>query len=250
MKRTEPLGDNIKIFVSDNHHFTTDTILLANFANAKKKDLCADLGTGCGTIPLLFCRQNAPFHIDAVDIQQEAIELLKDSIDMNSKNGIESVKNISPLLADIKDLDNILEKGKYTLITCNPPYTSDGAGIKPPKESKSTAHFETECTIDDICRISSKLLQFSGRLCLCQRPQRLSDIIMSLKKYNLEPKRLRLVQGRAQKPPKLFLLEARLGANPGFLTVDPTLIIEKDDGSFTDEMLKIYGKYKEGYKDE
>ena len=49
----EPLGCGMEIFVSDTHHFSTDTILLADFSKPSGKKLCADLGTGCGTIPLL-----------------------------------------------------------------------------------------------------------------------------------------------------------------------------------------------------
>ena len=45
MKEThlEPLGGGIEIFVSDSHHFSTDTILLADFSKPTGKKLCADL---------------------------------------------------------------------------------------------------------------------------------------------------------------------------------------------------------------
>ncbi|MGN0460758.1 MAG: methyltransferase, partial [Ruminococcus sp.] len=54
----EPLGKGIKIIVSDIHHFSTDTILLSNFACPKRKDRVIELGTGCGTIPLLMKKDN------------------------------------------------------------------------------------------------------------------------------------------------------------------------------------------------
>ena len=81
---------------------------------------------------------------------------------------------------------------------------------------------------------------------ICQRPERLTDVLSSLRAHELEPKRLRLVQGRADKAPKLFLCEAKRGAKPGYMDVLPTLIIEDKDG-FTEEMKQIYGVYKEGH---
>jgi tRNA1(Val) A37 N6-methylase TrmN6 len=50
----EPLGSGIEIYVSQSYHFSTDTILLADFSMPKNGKKCADLGTGCGTIPTLY----------------------------------------------------------------------------------------------------------------------------------------------------------------------------------------------------
>ncbi|MFQ7027209.1 MAG: hypothetical protein ACLRRA_09785 [Acutalibacteraceae bacterium] len=51
-ERWEPISSQYQIIVSKQHCFNTDTILLAHFASPRKKDFCADFGTGCGTIPL------------------------------------------------------------------------------------------------------------------------------------------------------------------------------------------------------
>lgn len=248
MKHTEPLGNGVRIFVSDRHHFTTDTILLADFAKAKRSDKAADLGTGCGTIPLLWTREDPPNQIAAVEIQDDATELLTESIALNTENGIERVSRITPIHADLRELKGKLSFGYYTLVTCNPPYKPEGTGLKNPDEGKTTARHETDCTIEDVCRAASQLLQFSGRFCLCLRPERLCDVTEALRKYDLEPKRLRFVQQRPDKAPKLFLLEARRGSKKGFLKVEPTLFIENDSGSFSEEMKEIYGTYKEGYE--
>lgn len=248
MKHTEPLGNGIEIFVSDRHHFTTDTILLADFARAKTSDKAADLGTGCGTIPLLWARENPPSEIAAVEIQQDAVELLEESLRLNTENSIESVCRITPVCRDLRDLRGALPFGYYTLVTCNPPYKPEGTGLKNPDEGKTTARHETDCTIEDVCKVASQLLQFSGRFCLCLRPERLCDVTEALRKYDLEPKRLRFVEQRRGKAPKLFLLEARRGSKKGFLKVEPTLFIEDEKGDFSQEMKEIYGSYKEGYE--
>ena len=57
-ERLEPLGKGIRVIVSDEHKFWTDTILLADFAKPKRKETACELGSGCGAIPLIWCRSD------------------------------------------------------------------------------------------------------------------------------------------------------------------------------------------------
>ena len=244
--RLEPLGRGIQAAVSDAHHFSTDTILLANFASAKNGERIVELGTGCGTIPLLMIRDTVPKSIHALDIQKEAIELLQNSIELNLQNGIENVGLITPLFGDIRDIKDLLPAGESDLVVCNPPYKLGGSGLTNPDDAKKIALHETECTLDDVCEAAKWLLRYGGRFVLCQRPERLTDVVSCMRDHGLEPKRLRMVQGRADKAPKLFLCEAKRGAKPGYMDVLPALIIEDENG-FTAEMRQIYGTYKDGH---
>lgn len=236
----EPLGGKIKIYVSDSYHFSTDTILLANFSQPKGRKKCADLGTGCGTIPLIWLKNNANLDVTAVEIQTDACELANKSVVYN-----EMEQNLTILNSDLKELKGKVEFGSFDLVACNPPYKLSGSGIQNPESSKSIARHETECTLDDICECASKLLQFGGRFCVCQRPERLADVMEAMRKFSIEPKVLRMVQQRKSKAPKLFLLEGRKNGNRGFMNVLPTLFIEDENGNFSDEMMEIYGDYKE-----
>lgn len=244
--RLEPLGNGVEVFVSDSHHFTTDTILLADFAQIKNGDRVVDLGAGCGTIPLLMIRNNSLKEIYALDIQEEAIDLLTESLRHNLEKGIENADVIHPVCGDIREIRDLLPAGAFDLVICNPPYKLSGSGVENPDDSKKTARHEVSCTLDDICEAAKWLLRFSGRFVLCQRPERLTDVLASMRAHDLEPKRLRMVQGRADKAPKLFLIEAKRGAKPGYMDVLPTLMIEDENG-FTPEMRAIYGTYKDGH---
>lgn len=248
--RLEPLGSGVEVFVTDAHHFSTDTILLANFASPKNGDRVVELGTGCGTIPLLLIRDCTPQSITAIDIQEEAIDLLNKSIAHNLEKGIERAGIIQPLIEDIRSIASrghtCLPAGESDLVICNPPYKLGGSGITNPDAAKVIARHETECTLDDICSAARRLLRFGGRFVMCQRPERLTDVLSTMRAYELEPKRLRMVQGRADKAPKLFLCEAKRGAKAGYMDVLPALMIEDENG-FTDEMKQIYGSYKEGH---
>ncbi|MGN0503903.1 MAG: tRNA1(Val) (adenine(37)-N6)-methyltransferase [Ruminococcus sp.] len=239
-ERLEPLGNGIEIIVSDKFCFTTDTILLANFAQHRKSDRVVDLCTGCGIIPLLLSRENSPREIHGVEIFAEGIDMMTRSVKYNSHT-----ENIFPLCSDLKELKGKLPFGYFSLVTCNPPYKLSGSGIKSRGDEELLARHEEMCTLEDVISVGSKLLQFSGRLCICQRPERLTDAMELMRKYDVEPKRLRLVQGKFSKAPKLFLLEGKRGSKPGFLNVMPALIVENEDGSFTEEMLNIYGSYRD-----
>ena len=105
--RIEPLGNGVEVFVSDRHHFTTDTVLLANFANAKNGEKIVELGTGCGTIPLLIIRDTTPDIIHAVEIQEEAIDLLRESVTHNTQNGIPNAALIDPIRGDIREIKTL-----------------------------------------------------------------------------------------------------------------------------------------------
>lgn len=241
-KRLEPLGNGLSIFVTDEHHFTTDTILLADFSRPRCGNRCVDLGTGCGTIPIIWCRELSNLSVTAVEIQKNAYDLACENV---TYNGLE--KKISVLNSDLKELKGKIEYGSVDLVVCNPPYKLSGSGIINSEATRKIARHETECTLDDICQAASNLLQFGGRLCICQRPERLADAMESMRRFNIEPKTLRLVQQRLSKSPKLFLLEGRRGGKRGFMNVMPTLFIENEKGDFSDEMIRIYGSYKKDF---
>ncbi len=241
-ENTEPLGNGVKIIVSNEHKFWTDTVLLANFAKPRRKDIACDLGSGCGAIPLIWSRDNVPKSVTAVELQTDACSMLSRSIELNNLS--EKIKVVN---SDLRELDGKVQMSSFDLVVCNPPYKATGTGIMNFNEAQKIARHEILCTTDDVTQAASRLLKYSGRLCMCQRPERLSDIIVSMRKHGIEPKRLRFVQQRHGKAPKLFLIEGKYGGKQGGLIIEPVLFIEKDGGELSDEMIQIYGAYKEDY---
>lgn len=238
----EPLGNGVQVIVSPQHHFGTDTILLAHFAAPRKNDRACELGTGCGAIPLLWCRSDSPSFVTAIDIQAEACDLLQRSIVLNHLE-----ERIHVLHSDWRELQGKVSWASYDLVVCNPPYKAVGTGIVNPEQAHRMARHEIGGTLENIIQTAAKLLNFAGRFCLCQRPERLNDVIVLMRQYGLEPKRLRLVQQHTTKAPKLFLIEGRRGGRPNGLVVEPTLLIESESGGLSREMIEIYGVYKEAY---
>lgn len=235
----QPLGRGVYIYTSRHHGFGTDAVLLADFSKPKPKDRIIDLGTGCGIIPFLMLRDNKNLECLGVDISLEATEIAELSA---KENGFNTFKAINSNLTDLKGK---IEFGKTNLITCNPPYKAPNAGITNPDKFDKTARHETECTLEDIIAVSAKLLQTTGRLCMCHRPERLAELFYLMRKYKIEPKRLRTVAKEVGEKPWLVLVEGRRCGNTG-LVIEDTLYIE-ENGDFSPEMKKIYGPYKEGH---
>lgn len=234
----ETLSPQVRAVSTKDHRFGTDAFLLAHFSQAKRRDIICDLGTGCGIIPLLLCRKEPPQRIYAVDIQQLAVRQLELAVELS---GLQS--RIVPMCVDLRRLssERLIPRESIDLVTCNPPYKADRCGLPSQTPSQLLARHEVACSIGDVCACASYLLKYGGRLSVCQRPERLADVMGAMREHALEPKRLRFVAKAPGEEPWLFLLEARKGGNP-FLRVMPELYVAgKTPGSFSDEMNRIYG---------
>ena len=209
----EQLAPDLSVCITRDHRFGTDAFLLSDFAAVRRKDLACDLGTGCGIIPLLWFRdrQQGPKMAYGVDIQPLAVEQLRFTIEQSDLG-----QRMQAVQADLSDLAALKEKlpfGSFDLVTCNPPY--------------------------NVCAAAAKLLQFGGRLCICQRPERLLDVLEAMRRHKIEPKRVRFVQKRGDTAPWLFLVEGRKGGNR-FLKVEAPLLIQDEQGDFSPELRRIY----------
>lgn len=235
----EILGNDVGVIVSKEHTFGTDAMLLAYFSGAKHSDIACDLGTGCGIIPLLWKRDGSCKTVYGVEIQQKGYCQFKRSIEMN---GLE--ESVFAVCSDLKDLKGKLPQGRFDLVSMNPPYKKENAGIKSEKENEKIARHETLCNLDDICAAAASLLKYGGRFCICIRPERSFEAMLSMKNHRLEPKRLRLVVSREGERPWLCLVEARLGGKSG-MSVENNFVVYEENCRYTEEMNGILKLYRE-----
>ena len=227
----------MSVFTSDVHTFGTDAVLLAHFAAPRLRTKAVELGTGCGIISLIWCRDNKCQTIDAVDIQKSACDLVTAAVEKHGLSDKLSVHN-----CDLNHLEGELFAGQYDLVVMNPPYKAKEDGLRCENIEVAIARHEIMCNTDDIVSVAARLLNTGGRLCMCQRPSRLCDLISSMRKFGIEPKKLCMVEQRAGDSPNLFLIEGKKGAKSGLIVQRP-LIIENDSGEFSDEIKEIYGEY-------
>lgn len=227
--RMEQLGDTLYLAVSSAHTFGSDAFLLARFAGEalRAKDMVADLGTGCGIIAFLLYKNRRPRAVWGVDIQPAAIRQFEASLRYSAERGEDFSDILRPLEADLTDLKGKLPFDTFDLVTCNPPYKAAGGGILSAESPHRLARHEIACTLDDVCAAAGKLLKTGGRLCICQRPERLADLICSMQAHQIEPKRIQAVAKDSSSAPWLILAEGKKGAKPS-LRLLPTLVFDKE----------------------
>lgn len=238
MEGPESLGGGVKIYVSRAHRFGTDGFLLSDFCAAERGEVAADLCSGCGIVALLWYRERerAPARCHCVEVQPEAAALLERSAGESGLQG-----EILPLCRDLRSLTRKdIPSASCDLVSCNPPYKAAGRGIESAREHALKARHEALCTLPDVCACAARILKVGGRLCLCQRPERLPEVFAAMREAGIEPKRMRLVQKRGDTPPWLVLIEGRRGGRP-FLKVEAPLLIQDGQGGFSAELRQIYG---------
>ena len=243
-RRIDDLGlNNLKIMQDDDFFcFGTDSVLLANFAMSNSSNnVILDLCSGSGVIPVIFEAKNKCKKIIAVELQKEMYELLEENVKMNNLE-----EKIVTLNEDINCFSTIRKcieektgRNVVDIITVNPPYKEKGSGIKNDLDVKYIARYEEKCTLEDVFKISSKLLENKGKLFIVHKPERLTDLFSLSRKYNLEAKKLRFVQPKINDKPSIVLIEYVKGGGNELKVLKP-LIEYNEDGSYTDEMNKIY----------
>ena len=242
LKDNERIDDlqlnNLKIIQNKNGFcFGIDAVLLSDFAkDIRKNSKVLDLGTGTGIIGILLCAKTKLSKIYGIDIQKNVCDMALRSIKLNNLEDKFEIIN-----TNIKELSNFFENNSFDAIVSNPPYKKNNSGLQNESETKLISRHEFTASLEDFICISSKLLKNNGSIYMVHRPERLSDLFYLLKKYNLEPKKLRLVQSYQDSKPKLILIKATKNAK-SFLNIEEPLIIYNKDGSYTDEIFKIYGK--------
>lgn len=231
-EKLEQLGERVAVITDSIHTFGHDALLLAFFARPKPGYRVCDFGTGCGIIPLYWCISSHGFQVDAVEIQPGAADMAARSV---HACGLE--QTIHVLCGDYLE-PSLLRQASYDLIVCNPPYHKAGTGAVSGDAALQTARHEGHATFSAICTRAAELLKNGGRFCFCQKPERLTECVVWLRRSGLEPKRLCMVQQREGERPWLFLMEAKHSARAG-LCVEPVFLVEQN-GGFSPEMRRVY----------
>jgi tRNA1(Val) A37 N6-methylase TrmN6 len=232
------LAEDLKIIQSPSvFAFSLDTVLLAKFAYVPiQKGKIIDLCTGNGVIPLLLSLRSKS-DITGVEIQERIYDMANRSIKYNQLE-----ERIQLIHGDLNDMPTELGHGKFDVVTCNPPYfQTPGKDEMNKNEHLAIARHEIYCTLEDVIRVSSQLVKQGGKVSLVHRPGRLLDIVTLMRKYRLEPKRLRFVYPKEGKEANTLLIEGIKDGGPD-LKILPPLIVYNQNNEYTEELNEIlYG---------
>lgn len=214
--------------------FGTDSVLLADFACPRPGDRVVDLGTGTGILPILMASRQENSTYTAIEIQEEMAEMAARSIRLNGMDD-----RIEVMTGDFRSAADMLGHGRYSLAVCNPPYGKAGGTLVNMRESERIARHEGECTVEDMAKAAAALIKVGGRLAVVYPAPRALEMMNAMRACHMEPKRIRTVHSRADKEPKLILMDAVKGGG-SMLHWLPPLILNNDDGTPSDEWKRIY----------
>lgn len=222
--------------------FSIDSMLLGDFVKIKKNTKrIMDLCTGNAAIPLyLSVKTKAEIH--GVEIQEKVYEMAAKGVLINHLEN-----QIHLYHQDLKGISKNVGKLSFDIVTANPPF------FKVPNEPHlnkneylSIARHEVMLTLEELIIEAHALLNNGGSFYLVHRPDRLTDILSLLRKHDLEPKRLRLVQPRRNTKPNHVLIEAVKNRLEGGLIVETPLVVYHKD-NWTKAILDIYNIGRESY---
>lgn len=217
---------NTYIYQNDDwFKFSLDSVLLANFVtiNLRTKKIL-DLATGNAPIPMLLTYRTKA-KIYGVEIQKEIYELGQKSVIENNM-----LNQINLFNFDVKDLNKHLGFEQFDVVTCNPPYfkTNDKKLFNDNK-IKAIARHEIFLNLDDVCSIASKSLKNKGIFALVHRPERFLEILDTMRKYNIEPKRIQFVHPKMEKEANMVLIEGIKNGNSGIKLLNPIIVYDEEN---------------------
>ncbi len=229
--------DDMVIYQNDDWFcFSLDSVLLANFVTVGLRDkMVMDMACGNAPIPMLLSKRTRA-KIYGVELQKEIFDLAVKSV---KENGLE--EQVCLINKSVNDVYLEMESDLFDVITCNPPYfrVDENSNVND-NMIKRIARHEVMLSLEDVIVASRKLLKNGGKLALVHRPDRFMEILMLLKKYNLEPKRVQFVYPKRDAESNILLIEAVKNGKAG-LKVLPPLVVHNDDGSYSDVVRKMYG---------
>jgi tRNA1Val (adenine37-N6)-methyltransferase len=201
------------------YRFSVDALLLSRFVNIRRGERAIDLGTGCGILPLLLS-QTTRFHFFvAVEIQKDLADLAGRNISLNHLSD-----RVTVLCRDLRELRGVYPPGAFHVVVSNPPYRRFRTGRLNPLPEKAVARHEIKGTLQDLTSIASYLLRPKGRCYLIYPASRIVDLLVTLRKQNLEPKRLQFVHPRPGEPAKFILIESAKATGVEAKVMDPVMI--------------------------
>lgn len=217
--------------------FSLDSVILANFVNIKPNDKrIVDLAAGNAAISMLMTyRTNA--NIWAIELQKEIYELGCKSIVAN-----EMEEQINLINGDIRNIESYYKSEFFDVVVCNPPFfkTTSERHLNE-CDIKRIARHEITLNLDQLFCGVRYILKNKGTFAMVHRPDRLVEIVDKMREYGIEPKRIQFIYPKVGKDSNILLIEGVKNGGVGLKVMKP-LIVHNDDGSYTDEVKKMFGE--------
>jgi tRNA1Val (adenine37-N6)-methyltransferase len=216
------------------YRFSIDALLLAAFARGRCAGAVADLGTGCGVLPVLLARRDEVTRITAVEIQQELAGLARRNSVLNG-----CAEKISVLCGDLRAIRKMAAPESFDSVVTNPPFYPAASGRINPMAQKAAARHEVHGSLDDFIAAGSYLLKRGGRYMLIYSATRLADLLVAMRKKSLEPKTFQFVHARSDEPATMVLAEAVKGAGAE-AKIEPPIMLYESQGVYSGQAQELF----------
>lgn len=228
------MADGLQIIQSrDVFSFSMDAVLLSRFAAVPKRGRVLDLCTGNGVVALLLTTRTSA-SIDAVEIQPRLADMARRSVAFNNLG-----HRVTIIDGDLREYHLQAGYGKYDAITINPPYMAPQTGDANRNAHYAIARHEIECSLNDAVAACARLVRTGGYVSMVHRPGRLADIMVAMRQWKLEPKRIRFVHPYRGSEANMVLIEAIRNGKPDVRLLPPLIVYEHDQ-QYTQELMDIY----------
>jgi len=214
--------------------FTVDPLLLAAFLQVRSQETVLDLGTGAGVIPLWLAGYRGVRQVVGLELQPPIAALARRNVALNQLTG-----RITIVEGDLRNPPPELTARRFDWVVSNPPYWPPANHHVPASPLQAVAKFELTCNLSEVVMAAARFCREGGRVGLIHLPERLTDLLSTMRAARLEPKRLCLVHPKPEAAPHRVLVEGIKGGRPGLKVTKP-LFIHGPDGVFSPEMNAVY----------
>lgn len=218
--------------------FSLDAVLLANFSSIPKKGEIVDFCSGNGAVAL-FIAPRTKANITCIELQERLADMGNRSILLNKFE-----KQVKMKQLDIKEITSEVKSDSVDFITCNPPYFKEQPNSKKnPNPYYAIARHEIHLQLDDVFQSASKVLKMNGKIAMVHRPDRLMDILDSMGRHRIAPKRIQFVYPKENKEANTILIEGIKDGKTDGLKILPPLYVYGDDNQYLPQIKEmLHGK--------
>ncbi len=215
------------------YRFSLDALLLADFVRIQRGERIVDLGTGNGVIPLLLAFIHPSVQVVGVELQEGMVERALRGVALNRME-----ERVSIVRGDVCSVHEIFSPQSFEVVVSNPPYREAKSGRINPDPERRIARHEIKGRLGDFIGAASYLLPEGGRMALIYSAARMIDLLETMRRQGIEPKRLRLVHSFEDAGATLVLAEGLKGGGSE-LKVMPPLVVYTGRGKYTSEIRAI-----------
>jgi len=200
----------------------------------RRRDRVLELGAGCGVVSIMLAAAGAR-EIVALEIQPAMAALIARNASLNA------LPQITAINADLRQREIAgLAPGSFDLVAANPPYRARGTGRESPNRGRRLARGSEQGSLADFIGAAARYARFGARIAIVFAAARSAELIAELRAHALEPKRIRFVHPRIDRPAATILVEAAKGGGIE-VKVEPPLALYAEPGVYSAEARELFG---------